>query len=207
MLRRVSVPVFVYICVRACVTWGGYRGGVRVWALIERVDEGVFRAQEGRGHQDPICGGVGCAAYLGEGQGRKRETGQAKGGEGAAECEEQGDGRGQEGQGMCVGLVLGRLAGGDCIDVCDCELLTEMGRAPQNGSTPLICAAFTGQSQVVQELLAKGADIEAKDKVRGGAGCMIGAALRVCACVCVYLCAGLCDVGRVSWGSACVGID
>jgi hypothetical protein len=36
---------------------------------------------------------------------------------------------------------------------------------------------------------------------------MIAAALRFCACVCVYLCAGLRDVGRVSWRSACVGID
>ena len=93
MLFCVSVPVFVCTCVRACVTWGGYRGGVRVWALIEGADEGVFRALEGRGHRDPICGGVGCAAYLGEGQGGDRESERARGGQGAAECDEQGEGR------------------------------------------------------------------------------------------------------------------
>jgi hypothetical protein len=107
-------------------------------------------------------------------------TGQAKGGGGAAECEEQGEGR--RGEGMCVELVLGRLAGGDCIDVCDCELLTEMGRAPQYGQTPLLWAVGQGKTKVVRELLAKGADIEAKSNVREGGGCMIGAAPRPTVC-------------------------
>jgi hypothetical protein len=158
-----------------------------VHALIEGVDEGVFRAQEGRGHQDPVCGGVGCAAYLGEGRGGERDGASKEGGGGSRR---RGAGRGQEGQGMCVGLVLGRLARGDCIDVCECELLTEMGRAPQYGNTPLILAAWNGRLEVVQELLAKGADIEAKNKVRGGGGSMIGAVLCfnmfIYFCVCAY---------------------
>jgi hypothetical protein len=83
---------------------------------------------------------------------------------------------------MCVLLVLGRLAGGDCIDVCDCELLTEMGRAPQYGQTPLLWAVGQGKTKVVRELLAKGADIEAKSNVREGGGCMIGAAPRPTVC-------------------------
>ena len=123
----------------------------------------------------------------------ERETGQAKGEGGGSRV--RGAGRGQERQGMCVLLVLGRLAGGDCIDVCDCELLTEMGRALQNGWTPLLWAAEWGRSEVVQELLAKGADIEAKNKVREGGGCVIGAVLCVSGVhlfLCMYIGLHLC---------------
>ncbi len=37
---------------------------------------------------------------------------------------------------------------------------------PQGGDTPLICAAFHGFIEVASLLLQRGADIEAKSKVR-----------------------------------------
>ena len=43
-------------------------------------------------------------------------------------------------------------------------------RAPQDGWTPLIMAARYDKIKVVRELLAFGADVEAKDKVIGGNG-------------------------------------
>jgi len=44
------------------------------------------------------------------------------------------------------------------------------GRAPQNGSTPLHCAAVGGHLEVVELLVAKKADTNAPDKVREDAG-------------------------------------
>jgi hypothetical protein len=41
-------------------------------------------------------------------------------------------------------------------------------RAPQDGRTPLMCAARGGKLEVARELISKGADIEAKDRVRRG---------------------------------------
>ena len=43
-------------------------------------------------------------------------------------------------------------------------------RAPQDGWTPLMWAAHQGNLEVARELISKGADIEAKDKVRGAEG-------------------------------------
>ena len=43
-------------------------------------------------------------------------------------------------------------------------------RAPQYGRTPLMLAALEGQLEVARELISKGADIEAKNKVRGAEG-------------------------------------
>ena len=43
-------------------------------------------------------------------------------------------------------------------------------RAPQNGWTPLMWAAMKGKLEVARELISKGADIEAKNKVRGAEG-------------------------------------
>jgi len=40
----------------------------------------------------------------------------------------------------------------------------------QNGSTALICAAQEGRLQIVQELLKRGADADAKDEVMQGDG-------------------------------------
>jgi hypothetical protein len=38
-------------------------------------------------------------------------------------------------------------------------------RAPQDGWTPLIAASSSGHAEVIGALLAKGADVEAKDNV------------------------------------------
>ena len=45
--------------------------------------------------------------------------------------------------------------------------LTERCRAPQDGDTPLHIAALKGHATVVEQLLAAGADMEAKDVVSG----------------------------------------
>ena len=46
--------------------------------------------------------------------------------------------------------------------------LIESCRAPQHGLTPLHEASRTGDATVVEQLLAAGADKEAKDVVSGG---------------------------------------
>ena len=48
-------------------------------------------------------------------------------------------------------------------------LTVSLSAAPllQYGWTALLCASAHGHSAIVEALLAKGADIEAKDKVRG----------------------------------------
>ena len=43
-------------------------------------------------------------------------------------------------------------------------------RAPQDGWTPLMYAAHFGKLEVARELISKGADIEARDKVREAEG-------------------------------------
>ncbi len=57
---------------------------------------------------------------------------------------------------MCVCEFAGRF--------CAAEL-TAMLAAPQDGETPLCYASSNGRSEVVRALLAKGADVEAKNKV------------------------------------------
>ena len=42
--------------------------------------------------------------------------------------------------------------------------------ALQSGQTPLHRAAYSGHAAVVEQLLAVGADVEAKDEVRGEGG-------------------------------------
>ena len=64
-----------------------------------------------------------------------------------------------------------------------------MGRAPQYGQTPLIWAAEKGILEVVRELIAKGADIEAKSEVREG-GRLHDLCFSVCLCLC--LCVPVC---------------
>ena len=49
-------------------------------------------------------------------------------------------------------------------------LLPERCREPQGGEMPLHRAAYGGHTAVVEQLLAAGAAVDAKDKVRGGAG-------------------------------------
>ena len=48
--------------------------------------------------------------------------------------------------------------------------LPERCRAPQDGCTPLHFAVAEGHAAVVEQLLDAGADMEAKDKVRGQGG-------------------------------------
>ena len=56
------------------------------------------------------------------------------------------------------------------------ESLPEHCCAPQDGHTPLHLAADDGNAAVVEQLLAAGADTEAKCEVRraGDAGCRLG---------------------------------
>jgi hypothetical protein len=57
---------------------------------------------------------------------------------------------------------------------CDGRRWSRCSRAPQDGGTPLHNACFDGHLAVVEALLAKGADVEAKDNVsiaRPGALC------------------------------------
>jgi hypothetical protein len=49
-------------------------------------------------------------------------------------------------------------------------LLPERCRAPQRGTTPLHRAAIEGHPAVVEQLLAAGAAVDAKDQVRGEQG-------------------------------------
>jgi hypothetical protein len=46
---------------------------------------------------------------------------------------------------------------------------TDVNLAAVNGVTPLMAAAFAGHADIVKELLAKGADIEALDRLRKNA--------------------------------------
>ena len=52
---------------------------------------------------------------------------------------------------------------------CSGRFLTR-GHAPQDGGTPLFTAAHWGHLQAVENLVAKGVDIEAANKVREGRG-------------------------------------
>ena len=54
-------------------------------------------------------------------------------------------------------------------------VLPERCRAPQNGKTPLHCAAFKGHAAILAQLLAAGAAADAEDEVKGG-GCGQGRA-------------------------------
>jgi len=49
-------------------------------------------------------------------------------------------------------------------------------RVAQDGDTPLRAAAYSGQEEVIKALLAGKADVNAKNKVRGGedGGCLQG---------------------------------
>ena len=88
-----------------------------------------------------------------------------------------------------------------------------MGRAPQYGNTPLMRAAAVNQLGAVQELLAKGADIEVKDQVREGGGCMIGAVLCVSMCTSIsmyvhrtiFVCVRVCE-RTGDWHPRCKGV-
>ena len=71
-------------------------------------------------------------------------------------------------------MVCGQEKGGFLVL---CRVLTGC-RAPQNGKTPLMWAICNGFLQVVHELLACGADVEAKDEVRGGLPWLIGCVCR-----------------------------
>ena len=48
--------------------------------------------------------------------------------------------------------------------------MPDLCRVPQDGETPLHLAAHRGRVAVVEQLLAAGADVEAKDTVRGQGG-------------------------------------
>ena len=72
---------------------------------------------------------------------------------------------------------------------CVCVSCADGCRAPQYGNTPLIRAALNGRLGAVQELLAKGADIEAKNEVREG-GRLHDWCFSVCLCLC--LCVPVC---------------
>jgi ankyrin repeat protein len=72
-----------------------------------------------------------------------------------------------------------------------CACFADGYRLPQDGEVPLISAADIGHVQVVQELLGKGANIEAQDNVRVcfvnhavlcGRFCLFGSFLRLCMC-------------------------
>ena len=48
--------------------------------------------------------------------------------------------------------------------------LAERCHSPQDGETPLHCFVQYGDAAVVEQLLAAGAAVDAKDEVRGGVG-------------------------------------
>ena len=63
--------------------------------------------------------------------------------------------------------------------------LPERCRAPQNGWTPLHDAAIGGHTAVVEQLLAAGAAVDAKDKVRRELGADrggLGGRKQLCVC-------------------------
>ena len=55
--------------------------------------------------------------------------------------------------------------------------MPERYRAPQDGKTPLFIAVREGRVELVEQLLAAGATVDAKDEVVGG-GARIGKVLR-----------------------------
>ena len=66
--------------------------------------------------------------------------------------------------------IGGRGGGRGRTHLCGGEMgcLPERCRAPQFGWTPLLIAAIKGHAAVAQQLLAAGAAVDAKGKVRGG---------------------------------------
>ena len=126
----------------------------------ERVRERGRRVIIGREMVECLCGSCVydvhlCAFRFAEGEGRGRQGGsEARGKEG---------GDGQE-MARGKGGWTWRLMGEGCVLCIACCELTGC-RAAQDGDTPLICASYNGQLEVVSFLLGKGANIEAKDKV------------------------------------------
>ena len=73
---------------------------------------------------------------------------------------------------FCAPLKVWHRGGRGCWRGCahlrgERGVLPERCRAPQDGSTPLHCAALIGYAAVVEQLLAAGAAKDAKNKVRG----------------------------------------
>ena len=67
-----------------------------------------------------------------------------------------------------VGMAL--FSRGGACDAGVCASGADGCRAPQFGKTPLMLATHRGKLEVARELISQGADIEAKDEVRGGDG-------------------------------------
>ena len=66
---------------------------------------------------------------------------------------------------MCVGMQL-HVSTHSCMSVCVKDERAGIScAAPQDGQTPLFIASQGGHLEVVGALLAKGADVEAKDDV------------------------------------------